>query len=161
MVSFTRAGIKDLGRISVSLSLYVCVCICIYTYTCVYIYIYICMYIYIYICMCIYIYIYIYIYTYICMYIYIYIYTYIHIHNAILYHTIYLSRHWLNGYSLWRWGVTRLFKDVSPDVTPCSASPPMPFFRTSLARDAWGTANFHTKNSQTKNLWVKTSKSLR
>ena len=43
-------------------------------------------------------------------------------------------------YSLWRWGVEYLFKDVShetPDVTPCCTSPPMPFFRTCLARNAW------------------------
>ena len=43
-------------------------------------------------------------------------------------------------YSLWRWGVTYLFKDVShetPDVTPCRTSPPMPLVRTRLARNAW------------------------
>ena len=37
------------------------------------------------------------------------------------------------------WGVTCLFKEVSretPDVTPCRTSPPMPVFRTRLARNA-------------------------
>ena len=42
-------------------------------------------------------------------------------------------------YSLWRWGLTYLFKHVShetPDVTPCRASLPMPFVYTRLARNA-------------------------
>ena len=41
-------------------------------------------------------------------------------------------------YSLWRWGVTCLSKDVlheTPDVAPCRTSPPMSFFRTRLARN--------------------------
>ena len=49
------------------------------------------------------------------------------------------SRLWFRC-SLWRWGVTYVFKDVShetPDVTPCHTSPPMPTFRTCLARNAW------------------------
>ena len=36
----------------------------------------------------------------------------------------------LDQYSLWRWGVTSLFEDVSretPDVTTCRTSPPMAF----------------------------------
>ena len=46
----------------------------------------------------------------------------------------------IGRYSLWRWGVTFHVLDVSheaPDVTPSRASPPMPVFRTCLARNAW------------------------
>ena len=42
-------------------------------------------------------------------------------------------------YPLWRWGVTFHGLDVShatPDVTPCRTSPPTPFFRMHLARNA-------------------------
>ena len=51
-------------------------------------------------------------------------------------------------YSLRRWGVTCLFKDVShetPDVTPCRTSPPMPFLGTRPVRNAW----CHTKSRLT------------
>ena len=46
---------------------------------------------------------------------------------------------WRQRYSLWRWGVTCLFKEVShetPDGTQCRTSPPMLFFRARLARNA-------------------------
>ena len=51
-----------------------------------------------------------------------------------------------SGYSLWRWGVSCLFRVVShemPDVTPCRISPRMPFFRTCLARNAWCSTMSH------------------
>ena len=41
-------------------------------------------------------------------------------------------------YSLWRWCVACLFKDVSretPDVTPCRTSPPMPFSFGHVSRE--------------------------
>ena len=49
-------------------------------------------------------------------------------------------------YSLWRRGVTYLFKDVShetPDVTPRRTSLPMPFVRTCLARNTRGNTMSH------------------
>ena len=44
------------------------------------------------------------------------------------------------SYSLWMWGVTCCFEDVShetPDVRTCPTSPPKPFFRARLVRNAW------------------------
>ena len=52
----------------------------------------------------------------------------------------------LMEYSLWGWGVTFHVLDVShetPDVTPCRTSPPMPFVRTCLARNAWCNTRSH------------------
>ena len=54
-------------------------------------------------------------------------------------------------YSLWRWGVACLFKDVShdtPDVTPGCTSPPMPVFRTRLPRKTPDVAPCHTSPPQ-------------
>ena len=69
------------------------------------------------------------------MYVCVYIYIYTYIGRSCLFDTGVCER-----YSLWKWGVTCLFKDVShemPDTTSCRTSPPIPFFRARLARNAW------------------------
>ena len=72
------------------------------------------------------------------MYIHVYVYIYIYIY-------MYIHKHTPRGiaarapHSMWSRGVASQVLDVShetPDVAPCRISPPMPFCRTCLARNA-------------------------
>ena len=105
-------------------------CICVYVHMCICAYLYICISVYVYVC----------IYIYICICVYVCVWA--------------QPRRCLAKvatYSLWRGGVTCLFKDVShetPDVTPCRTSPPMPFLRTRVLREAPDVTPCHTSPPQ-------------